>query len=62
VGGRLGMGSDRWGPQGRERMSACARGSVPTGLPQRALRGREGACGLAPTGRVRLPGAEGARG
>jgi hypothetical protein len=28
---RLGTGSDGWGPQGRERMSACARGSAPTG-------------------------------
>jgi hypothetical protein len=43
--GRLGTGSDGWGPRGRERMSACARGSVPIGWPHRATRGREGCTG-----------------
>jgi hypothetical protein len=58
--GRLGTGSDGWGPRGRERMSACARGSVPIGWPHRATRGREGVHGLAPTCGVRLSRAEGA--
>jgi hypothetical protein len=62
LGGRLGTGSDGWGPRGRERMSACARGSALIGRPHRATRGREGACGLTPIGGVRLLGAEGAGG
>jgi hypothetical protein len=47
MGGRLGTGSDGWGPRGRERMSACARKLALTGRPHRAVRGREGEKGRA---------------
>jgi hypothetical protein len=47
---RLGTRSDGWGPQGRERMSACARGLAPTGWPHRVARGTEGEKGRAGAG------------
>jgi hypothetical protein len=51
----------------RERMGASARGSAPTGLANRAARGREGerarvrGCGWSLTGEVHLSGDAGAR-
>jgi hypothetical protein len=50
------------GVRGAEREDERVRKeTAPTGRPHRAARGREGARGLAPTGGVRLSGADGAR-
>jgi hypothetical protein len=55
--------TDRWARQDREREAgARAKGTAPIGLAHWAVRGREGARRLAPTGETRLSRTEGARG